>query len=196
MVVFKKNVFLFFLILLFGACESNIPNLEIESDSQLITKKEGLVYYQLKPFSGFLIEKYLNHRIASRAGYLDGKLEGKQQKWYANGSKMQIRFYNKNRKVGQHNTWWPNGRMKFEYFIEHDIPIKTHREWYSNGQLYSVFNYNLDGQPEGSQQIWFENGQIKANYVIKNGRRFGFLGAKGCMGENEKKQSGFKLIKN
>ena len=109
---------------------------------------------------------------------------------------MEVRHYVENRKVGTHEGWYENGQKRYEYFIENDIPIKTHREWYPNGQLYSRFNFNNDGQSEGTQQVWFANGQIKSNYVIKNGRRFGFLGAKGCMGEGEKKLSGFQFKNN
>lgn len=58
-----------------------------------------------------------------------------------------------------------------------------------------IFNYNSQGQPEGKQKMWFANGQVKSNYVMKNGRRFGFLGAKGCMGEGEKKQIGLSFKK-
>ena len=158
-------------------------------------ERQGVLYYAKKLFSGFVIENYSSKKLALKNGYWSGKLEGKQEKWYSNGSKMEIRFYHANRKIGKHTGWWENKKIKFEYFIENDIPIKMHREWYPNGQLYSLSNYNIKGQPEGTQQMWFETGQIKANYVIKDGRRFGFLGAKGCMGEGEKKQTGLNFKK-
>jgi antitoxin component YwqK of YwqJK toxin-antitoxin module len=161
-----------------------------------LSERQRVLFYAQKPFSGFVIESYPNEKLASKNGYLNGELEGKQEKWYSNGSKMEIRFYHDNRKVGKHTGWWENKQMKFEYFIENDIPVKTHREWYPNGQLFSLSNYDNEGQPEGKQQMWFETGQIKANYIIKGGRRFGFLGAKGCMGENEKKQTGLNFKKN
>lgn len=161
-----------------------------------LSERQGILSYAQKPFSGFVFDKYPYEKLASKNGYLIGKLEGKQEKWYPDGSKMEIRFYHDNRKVGKHTGWWENGQMKFEYFIENDIPIKTHREWYPNGQLFSLSNYNQPGQPEGEQKMWFETGQIKANYIIKDGRRFGFLGAKGCMGEGEKKATGLKFKKN
>ena len=50
----------------------------------------------------------------------------------------------------------------------------------------------LTVQPEGLQQLYFASVKIKANYVIKNGRRYGLLGAKGCMGENEKRETSFE----
>lgn len=169
------------------------PNVEVlASDSSLIMQ-QGVLHYHAKPFSGFVLEKYNNGQLATKNVYLEGLLEGKQEKWYPDGSKMEVRFYKKNRKTGKHNGWWENHQMKFEYFIKDDVPIATHREWYPNGQLYWLANFDSEGQPEGTQQMWFQTGQVKSNYVIKNGRRFGFLGAKGCMGEREKKQSGMSF---
>ena len=158
-------------------------------------KRQGILYYAQIPFSGFVIESYSSKKLAFKNGYWNGKLEGIQEKWFSDGTKMEIRFYHANQKIGRHTGWWENKKIRFEYFIENDIPIKMHREWYPNGQLYSLSNYNVKGQPEGTQQMWFETGQIKANYVIKDGRRFGFLGAKGCMGEGEKKQTGLNFKK-
>lgn len=172
-----------------------IPDSLVELADTNLSERQGILYYAHKPFSGFVIESYLSKKLAFKNGYWNGKLEGKQEKWYSNGSKMEIRFYHANRKIGKHTGWWENKKIKFEYFIENDVPIKMHREWYPNGQLYSLSNYNIKGQPEGTQQMWFETGQIKANYVIKDGRRFGFLGAKGCMGEGEKKQTGLNFKK-
>ncbi len=187
------------------ACKKKTPKIESTSfkipDSLValadtnLSERQGILYYAQKPFSGFVFEKYLTEKLALKNGYLHGKLEGIQEKWYSDGSKMEVRFYHANRKTGKHIGWWENKKIKFEYFIKNDIPIKMHREWYPNGQLYSLSTYNIEGQPEGTQQMWFETGQIKANYVIKDGRRFGFLGAKGCMGEGKKKQIGLNFKK-
>ena len=195
------------LILFYSLCACKKKTREIEPtdfkipDSLVVladtnlSERQGILYYTQKPFSGFVIENYSSEQLAFKNGYLNGKLEGKQEKWYSDGSKMEIRFYHANQKIGKHTGWWENKKIKFEYFIENDIPIKMHREWYPNGQLYSLSTYNIKGQPEGTQQMWFGTGQIKANYVIKDGRRFGFLGAKGCMGEGENNQMGLNFKK-
>ncbi len=172
-----------------------IPNLEVLVSDSTLSLQQDILFFRGKSFSGFVIEKHQNGRILAKNAYFKGKLEGKQEKFYPDGSKMEVRFYVENRKNGEHNGWWENGQMKFEYFIKNDIPIETHREWYPSGQLYSLATFNAEGQPEGKQQMWFSTGQIKSNYVIVKGRRFGFLGAKGCMGENEKKTSALKFGK-
>jgi antitoxin component YwqK of YwqJK toxin-antitoxin module len=202
----SKNIILALLYIVSFSCQNNNTK-EIEKnfvDTKLtiieladssISNRQGVLFYHEKPFTGIVLDKYPNNHLALKNVFLNGLLEGKQEKYYPDGSKMEIRFYKENRKSGEHHGWWENGQMKFEYFIENDIPIGTHREWYQNGQLYSLSNYNHEGQPEGEQKMWFESGQMKANYVIKDGRRFGFLGAKGCMGEGEKKATGLNLTK-
>jgi hypothetical protein len=119
-------------------------------------------------------------QLIERQGYAGGQLEGLQQQWYANGTLREERFYHANRKVGRHRGWWPNGNPRFEYTIQNDVPTGTHRDWFENGQLAALFTYAPNGQPEGRQTMWFADGQLRANYVVRQGRRFGLFGTKGC----------------
>ena len=84
------------------------------------------------------------------------------------------------KKIGKHIGYWEKGNLKFEYhFIngEHDGLLN---EWYQSGQRYKEFHYKK-GYEEGSEKKWWENGTIRANYVVKNGRRYGLIGLKLCM---------------
>jgi antitoxin component YwqK of YwqJK toxin-antitoxin module len=45
--------------------------------------------------------------------------------------------------------------------------------------LFSDFNY-VNGQEEGLQRAWFPNGEVQANYVAKNNRKYGITGVKNC----------------
>ncbi len=201
----KNQITILLFIFSFSCQNKKIKNIEktfvgtqqtiIELADSCISNRQDILFYRGKPFTGIIIDKYPNNYLALKSVFMNGLLEGKQAKWYSDGSKLEVRDYHENRKVGTHQGWWENGQMKFEYFIENDVPIGTHREWYMKGQLYSLFNFDKNGQPEGVQKMWFENGQIKSNYIIKDGRRFGFLGAKGCMGEGEKKIMGIKFKK-
>jgi len=192
---------MFFSLLFSTSCRNKttpfiaIPKTELLVNDSGFSWQQDKLFFKSKPYSGFTYEKYPNQKIATKNGYLNGKLEGKQEKWFENGVRMEVRFYSNNHKMGKHQGWYNNGSIRFEYFIDNDVPIKTHREWHPNGQLFTQFNFNQVGQAEGAQQMWYPTGQIKANYVIKNGRRFGFLGAKGCMGENGKKLLGINFKK-
>ena len=161
----KISLFLF----AFGACRKQkqepvkqpvvVPKIELLADNKEFEWQQDVLFSEGKPYSGYVLEKYPSGQKASQNGYLKGKLEGEQLKWFENGAKMEVRHYAENRKIGTHEGWYENGQKRYEYFIENDIPIKTHREWYSSGQLYSLFNYDTQGQPEGVQKMWFEIGR-------------------------------------
>lgn len=172
-----------------------IPQNEMLASDSRLTMQQGLLYLAGKPYSGIVNSRYANGKLATKDSYLNGKLEGKQEKWYENGAIREIRYYTANRKVGKHEGWYQNGQKRFEYFINNDVPVKIHQEWFANGQLFTFNTYNDQGQPEGLQQMWYDNGKIKANYVVKGGRRFGLLGAKGCMGKREIKATQLVIAK-
>ena len=53
------------------------------------------------------------------------------------------------------------------------------KEWNNEGNLIYLATYKK-GQEEGPQKLWYDNGKIRANYIIKNGKRYGLLGTKNC----------------
>ncbi|KPM47100.1 hypothetical protein AFM12_17610 [Jiulongibacter sediminis] len=154
-------------------------------DSRL-KKEKGILHLNQRAFSGYLVTYLNDGQLISKTGYLNGKLEGVSQKWAAEGQLTEERYYHQNQRTGRHVGYFENGQKRFEYDFNRGLPIGTHKEWLEDGQLYSISNYNSDGQPEGEQKLYFPSGKTRANYVVKNGRRYGLLGAKGCMGENER----------
>ena len=52
-------------------------------------------------------------------------------------------------------------------------------EWYVNGQKLREFNYT-EGLENGKQKLWDLDGNIKANYEVINGERYGLIGLKKC----------------
>ena len=53
------------------------------------------------------------------------------------------------------------------------------KEWYFSGLLGKQFHY-VNGQEEGSQRLWWDNGTVRANYVIRNGKKYGLIGLVTC----------------
>src|SRR5439155_11394424 len=43
--------------------------------------------------------------------------------------------------------------------------------------------HHHEGHELGQQQMWNPDGTIRSNYVIKDGRRYGLVGAMGCSGK-------------
>ena len=56
------------------------------------------------------------------------------------------------------------------------------KTWFADGRPYRVFHF-LRGQEQGEQRMWYADGTPRAAYVVRDGRRYGVLGSKGCTGE-------------
>jgi antitoxin component YwqK of YwqJK toxin-antitoxin module len=83
---------------------------------------------------------------------------------------------------GRSRGWYENGAAKFEYNYRRGVSEGEQREWYPSGQLFTLFHHDA-GHEVGQQQMWNGDGTIRSNYVIKDGKRFGLLGAMGCTGK-------------
>jgi antitoxin component YwqK of YwqJK toxin-antitoxin module len=181
LVLFLSHILLF-------ACEKSQPH--YRWDDKAFVYQQDVLFYQGKPFSGVLDTFFPNHQKSSERVYENGKLERWETQWYENGNLSEKRFYRNNQKTGHHFAFWQNGHKRFDYHFVENMPVGEHKQWYQSGQLFSLCHYNEQGQPAGRQSFWYENGKLKANFEVVEGRRFGLLGAKGCMGENEKLQTG------
>jgi len=165
-------------LVLFSSCERE--QLEVDKASSQLELVNGVLYYQNSPLDGLLIAKYNKTSYEMKLQYKDGRKNGYEKRWYSNGQLAQNRTYSRGVKIGDHLGWWENGISKFEYhFNEKGEYDGNRKEWYKNGQLVRDFNY-LNGKEKGSQRMWASNGKIRANYVVKNGERFGLIGLKKC----------------
>jgi antitoxin component YwqK of YwqJK toxin-antitoxin module len=105
-----------------------------------------------------VVERYANGQIKREATYRGEKLDGAVRGWYENGAR------------------------KFELHYRNDLSEGEQREWYPTGQLYTAFTHQA-GHETGQQRMWNADGTIRSNYVIKDGKRYGLLGAMGCTGK-------------
>jgi hypothetical protein len=96
------------------------------------------------------------------------------------GQAASERRYVEDRAEGRHAGWWENGAQRFEFTYRDGVMEGVGREWFVDGRLYRVTHYR-HGQEEGAQQMWWPDGTLRASYVVHDGRRFGLLGAKGCV---------------
>lgn len=176
-----KKIYLIVVVVILNACDSAISQAtKLAIGDAGLELKNGVLLYFNTPFDGILTAYDPVNKTYSETGYIHGKKEGEERKIYDNQRVAEIRFYKKGYKVGTHQGWYPDGRLKFEYhFNEDGVYHGTFKEWYQNGQLLKSFNY-VYGKENGSQQMWLSNGNMRANYVVKNGERYGLIGLKKC----------------
>ena len=161
-----------------------IPPIFKPSADKDFTLHQDTLFYNDISYTGFVYTLYNTKDTMQIAGYLNGLEEGNQKKWYSNKQIASIRDYRAGKKIGKHIGYWENGQPQFEFYFEDGEHHGVAKEWYQNGQAYRTFHYE-HGYEQGSQKMWWENGIIRANYVVKNGRRYGLVGLKLCMNPND-----------
>lgn len=184
------------LLITFSACSTKketlnitVPEIRIakvvpavykpETDNNF-SKHQDTVFYQNQFYTGFRYALYPNGDTASLRSYFNGVEEGTQKKWYPDHQLQEERFYINGKKEGTHKGWWPDGKQKFLFEAEADKYEGEFKEWYSSGLLGKQFHY-VNGQEEGSQRLWWDNGSVRANYVIREGKKYGLIGLKTCI---------------
>ena len=137
------------------------------------------VYLDNGLFSGILIEQGSGNDTVFRGSYFNGVEEGRHIRRYANGGLMEERNYINGGKDGLQCGWWPDGTPKFRFTCYGNEPEGKLEEWNDSGVLIRQFNYR-DGYESGAQKSWWDDGKVRANYVVKNGRRYGLIGLQLC----------------
>lgn len=177
-----KTVLFGILVFLVFSCtkkEPKIPStfhLKSAKDIEIIN---DVVFLNDKPFSGYLYDLYPNKDTLCVEGYSNGKLSGHFRKWYPNKQLMEDRWYVDGAKNGKQIGYWDNGNKRFDFIAQNDAYEGELKEWDNKGRLSHWGNFK-NGQEEGAQKMWYDTGKIRANYVIRNGKRYGLLGTKNC----------------
>ena len=185
--------FLFLILILISSCAEKkvelpkpepkiaktVPQTFINASDSGFNNHQDTVYYQDKFFTGYRFALYNNGDTAVLQSYFNGVEEGFQRKWYPGKKLAEERFYINGKKEGRHKTWWPDGKPKMEFDAYNNEYNGEFREWYATGLLGKDFHY-VNGQEEGSEKLWWDNGTIRANYVIREGKKYGFIGLKLC----------------
>jgi len=192
-IVLPAGVFTFFSFLLFACSEAKknepekpepriaktVPPVYVNTDDTGFSKHQDTVLYRNKYFTGFRFALRPNGDTAALQSYFNGVEEGVQRTWFPNRQLAEERFYINGRKEGIHQKWWPDGKPKMYFEAYGDEYHGVFREWYASGLISKEFHY-VHGREEGSEKLWWDNGSIRANYVIRNGRKYGLIGLVIC----------------
>ena len=160
---------------------------QVDANSANVTTANGVIVVEHRRFTGHLVEHFASGQIKRNALYQHGVLNGVTRGWYANGTLAYTREYSVGRANGAHRGWYDSGKRKFVYNLRDGMSEGVEEQWYESGQSYTLFHYE-HGQEEGQQQMWNADGTLRANYVIKDGRRYGLPGSTGCRGGEEKSE--------
>lgn len=179
----------FTLILLIGltACKQKPADQNIASDTPpyvlkdiLVSKpSEGLMYFKGHLFTGYAVTFHNHDFFNSKTSYINGKKDGKDQKWFDDGSLSYEANYINGHLHGKVTSWWRNGHKRSESNYVNGMAQGVQMQWYKSGLKFKKITL-VDGKEEGIQQSWRENGKIYNNYEAKDGRIFGLKRSKLC----------------
>jgi antitoxin component YwqK of YwqJK toxin-antitoxin module len=181
-----RNSTLFILLAIFFGCKTPenpvIHSLMLlNKNEQQFTMQNGLLLVSKQPYSGTMFTLFAGTTdTAEIENYLNGKEDGEWKKFYPSKKIKEKRYFANGQKTGEYNAWWQNGNKQLQYIFLSGEYEGTCKEWSETGILNKIMNYKA-GHEDGPQQWWYDNGKIKANYIIKDGRRYGLLGTKNCI---------------
>lgn len=157
------------------------PELKINQTDGNFHQENGIMFNGTSAFTGYIYTFYPETKDTLKlAGYLNGKEHGLWKQFYPDGKLAEKRTFVNGSKEGTFMGWWENGKKKFETTFSNSEYNGAYQEWNREGQLVLSLNYKK-GYEDGTQQMFYDNGKIRSNYVIKNGRRYGLLGTKNCI---------------
>jgi len=188
----------FFIVIIFFQCSSKENNgatlssknpqdnskekiRTISVDNAQISFENTGVFYQGKPFSGklFRLDPQTQDTLKIES-YARGNRHGNWIQYFTGHVLKEIRTFDQGKKVGAFVQYFPTGKKQQAYHFQNDEYQGVASEWNESGVLIREMHY-VAGHEEGSQKLFYDNGQVRANYVMKSGRRFGLLGTKNCV---------------
>jgi antitoxin component YwqK of YwqJK toxin-antitoxin module len=164
-----------------GACHAAAPGAAhvARVDADRLTVAGGVASLGAAPFTGVAVARRMDGGTRA-TGYVRGRRDGADTAWYASGRVAEVRWWAHDRETGRHRGWWPDGRPRFDFtYVDGRLEGRA-AEWFANGRPYRELHYAA-GHESGSQRMWFADGTLRASYVVRDGRRYGLMGAKGCV---------------
>lgn len=155
-----------------------VPPLQVDAADGELRRQGALQLWRGEPLSGWLVLR-AGGQMRERTPYWQGRREGLAEAWHSNGQRAYARLYRGDKRTGVHRGWWPNGQLQFERRYVNDQFEGTQRAWFENGVLFEVGQF-ANGREEGRQSQYAEDGKLIANYVVRDGRRYGVVGRFDC----------------
>jgi hypothetical protein len=150
-----------------------------------VSRDGALWLFSGKPITGVL-KRMAQDGVESLWPLLNGQVHGQVTSRFASGQRRAEATFVNGQAQGLHRAWWPNGLLQSEQSFKDDKPDGVLRTWYASGRPYQSHHY-MQGQEEGPQRVWFEDQRLRANYVVRDGRRYGNIGTVSCGGGGKAK---------
>jgi antitoxin component YwqK of YwqJK toxin-antitoxin module len=177
------NSFLVALAMLTSCNRSDGPvKMPVYSSAEInVRMQNGIAMTENTRFTGIVYTMYANKKdTAEIVAFNNGREHGEWKRFYPGNQLMEVRQFENGQKAGTFHAWWPNGAPKLSYHFTNGEYNGVCREWNDKRMLIKEMHYK-NGYEDGSQKEFYNDGKVKANYVMISGRRYGLLGTKNCV---------------
>ena len=137
-------------------------------DSESLPERDGLIYHDDKPYSGWGKEMYDSGQAFRLGEVKEGKPDGLMIEWHQNGQKRAEGTFKDGKQDGPFKAWYENGQKMFEGTYKDGNQVDLSTGWHENGQKAGEGTLK-DGRPHGLVKVWHENGQKLGELKYKDG---------------------------
>ena len=129
----------------------------------------GKIAYSNGVKNGAIISYYDNGAVDFIGNYLNDKADGTLKRYYLNGKLKAEENYKDDKLQGAYSSYFENGKVKSKGNYDKGKRTGKWEYFYENGKPSSVENYNQDGESDGTETAWYENGVTEYIEEYKNG---------------------------
>jgi len=168
------------LLSLFVCCKNKTrdTNRIIISDP-LLTISDSLYSYKDKAYTGLIVSESNDKQTKVKLPIYKGQIDGLFQEWFADGTLKTTKSYRRGKEHGEQKGFHHNGLLSYSYTAHKNHRTGLYQEFYPNGQLQIAKEYKK-GEVVKTKILTID-GQVIANYLIKDGRTYGPIGSQDCI---------------
>lgn len=140
---------------------------------------DGILIYKAQPFDGVAVELFPNGTTYRRTHYANGLKHGTSEEFATTGARRALWNFVHGKKEGWQQGWYIEGPPRFKLHYKAGLLDGETTEWYMNGKVSRNQVYRMG--IEIAQKVLYPTGEVFANYVIRNNRKFGLNTNELCM---------------
>ena len=178
----KRYAFILLLCLVgLQSCDSASVSSETVVNMKDLKFVDNYYYLSDSLYTGKVIsESSLTPLIAKEIfSVTQGRIDGLYQQWTKEGNLRTESTYKAGIKDGSQKGYHLNGHLSYEYTVTNGKREGIYLEYYPSGDLQIENTYDKDSII--AQKIFDIDGVTLANYVIRDGRFYGFRGSSSCI---------------
>lgn len=113
---------------------------------------------------------YASDKIIEEGNYIHGRKSGVWIKYHKDGKTVKLKGeYSDNRPMGQYSRYYSNGKIKEKGAFGNEYYSNELIRYHKNGKIAFTATFDGKGNASGVVKHFYANGNLQAEYQLKNG---------------------------